>query len=56
MELQVYVNNVFDKKYVANGWGGAYYLKGSDEKQYAEAIGYYPQAERNFMTRLSLKF
>jgi iron complex outermembrane recepter protein len=56
MELQVYVNNAFDKKYVANGWAGAYYYEGSSEKQYADAIGYYPQAERNFMTRLSLKF
>lgn len=56
MELQVYANNVFNKKYVANGWAGAYYYEGGNEKQYADAIGYYPQAERNFMTRLSLKF
>jgi iron complex outermembrane receptor protein len=56
IELQAYVNNLFDKKYVANGWAGAYYYEGSNEKQYDGGIGYYPQAERNFMTRLSLKF
>lgn len=54
IELQVYVNNLFNKKYVANGYGGASYGEGSDVKQYY--VGYFPQAERNFMTRLSLKF
>ncbi len=52
IELQAYVNNVFGRKYVANGWADAEYESG--EKVYY--IGYYPQAERNFMTRLSLKF
>ena len=52
MELQAYVNNVFSRKYVANGWSDADYEGG--EKTYW--IGYYPQAERNFMTRLSLRF
>lgn len=56
VQLQLYVNNVFNKKYIANGWAGAYYMEDSSEKQYADAIGYYPQAERNFMTRLSLRF
>lgn len=54
MQLQVYANNVFNRKYIANGWAGAYYY--GNEKDYDDAIGYYPQAERNFMTRLSLRF
>lgn len=52
VELQAYVNNVFSKKYVANGWSDADY-EGGVKTYY---LGYYPQAERNFMTRLSLRF
>ncbi|MDD4777955.1 MAG: TonB-dependent receptor [Fermentimonas sp.] len=51
--LQVYVNNLFDKEYVANGWAATdTFADGSS----INWIGYYPQATRNYMMRLTLSF
>lgn len=51
--LQVYVNNLFNKEYVANGWAATdTFFDGSS----INWIGYYPQAARNYMMRLTLSF
>ena len=52
------VNNIFDKEYVSNG----YYYTYDDDWSVAgqlttiEGAGYYPQATRNFLVGLTLKF
>src|SRR5690554_4615928 len=52
-DLQFYANNIFNKKYVANGWAATdTFADGSS----INWIGYYPQAIRNYMVRLSLSF
>lgn len=51
--LQIYVNNLFNKEYVANGWAATdTFADGSN----INWIGYYPQATRNYMMRLTLSF
>lgn len=51
--LQVFVNNLFNREYVANGWAATdTFADGSS----IHWIGYYPQATRNFMARLTLSF
>ena len=51
--LQVFVNNLFSKEYVANGWAATdTFADGSS----IHWIGYYPQATRNYMARLTLSF
>ncbi len=44
VDLNVMINNIFNKKYVSNGWYGWGY------------VGYYPQAEANFLAGVTLKF
>ena len=52
------VNNIFDKEYVSNGY---YYTYDDDwsvpgQLTTIEGAGYYPQATRNFLVGLTLKF
>jgi iron complex outermembrane receptor protein len=49
--LQVFVNNLFNKEYVANGWADTF-----ADGSFINWIGYYPQATRNYMARLTLSF
>ena len=51
--LQVFINNIFNKEYIANGWAATDTFSDGSTINY---IGYYPQATRNFMTRLTLSF
>src|SRR5690554_1238009 len=51
--LQVYVNNLFNKEYVANGWAATDTFSDGSSINW---IGYYPQAARNYMMRLTLSF
>ena len=51
--LQVFVNNLFNKKYVANGWASTVTFADDSSINW---IGYYPQATRNYMMRLTLSF
>jgi len=55
--LNVLVNNLFDQKYVSNGYTYSYYYRplGSADKPTTENF-YYPQAGINFLTGLTLKF
>jgi len=51
--LQLFVNNLFNREYVANGWAATdTFADGSS----IHWIGYYPQATRNYMARLTLSF
>jgi iron complex outermembrane receptor protein len=53
ISFQVFINNFFNKEYVANGWAATdTFADGS----YINWIGYYPQATRNYMGRLTLTF
>jgi iron complex outermembrane receptor protein len=52
------INNIFDEKYVSNGY---YYTYDDDwsvpgQLTTIEGAGYYPQATRNFLVGLTLKF
>ena len=51
--LQLFVNNLFNREYVANGWAATdTFADGSS----INWIGYYPQATRNIMARLTISF
>jgi iron complex outermembrane recepter protein len=51
-ELQLLVNNIFNKLYENNGYGGNWYEDGV-EKTWAY---YFPQAGINYMLRIGVKF
>lgn len=53
INLQFFVNNLFNKKYVANGWAGTDVFADDSHIHY---VGYYPQAPRNIMGRLTISF
>lgn len=53
LDLQLFVNNIFNKEYVANAWTETYKFTDGSQEVYT---GLYPQATRNFMTKISLKF
>jgi iron complex outermembrane receptor protein len=52
IDFQILVNNIFNKVYVSNGYGGNWYEDGV-EKSWSY---YFPQAGTNFMVRIGLKF
>lgn len=52
-QLQVFVNNLFNSEYEANGWASTDAFQDGSTINY---IGYYPQAPRNYMVRLTLNF
>lgn len=52
-QLQLFVNNLLNRKYVANGWAATDAFEDGNVVHY---IGYYPQATRNYMARLTLSF
>lgn len=51
--LQFMVNNLFNKKYIANGWAATDYVEDGTSSNW---IGYYPQATRNFMFKATVSF
>lgn len=52
LELQLWINNIFNQKYVSNAYGGNWYEEGV-EKTWAY---YFPQAGTNWLVRAALKF
>ncbi|MGI6572759.1 MAG: TonB-dependent receptor [Fermentimonas sp.] len=52
-QLQLFVNNLFNREYVVNGWAATDAFEDGSVIHY---IGYYPQATRNYMARLTLSF
>lgn len=53
IDLQLYVNNIFDKKYVANAWVDPYRFTDGSEIIYK---GLFPQAPTNIMARVGVRF
>ena len=51
--LQVFVHNLFNREYVANGWAATDTFADGSSLNW---IGYYPQATRNYMARLTISF
>jgi iron complex outermembrane recepter protein len=51
-QFQILINNILNEVYESNAYGGNWYENG-EEKSWAY---YFPQAGRNFMVRISLKF
>lgn len=54
IDLQFFVNNVFSKKYVANGYAST--VRFADDSPESSWIGLYPQATRNVMAKLGIRF
>lgn len=54
IDLQLVVNNIFNKRYVANAWVST--DKFSDGSAPIVYTGYFPQATRNFMVKLGIRF
>ena len=52
--LQLFVNNLFNKEYMANGWASTEVFEADGSS--VNWIGYYPQAPRNYMARLTVSF
>jgi iron complex outermembrane recepter protein len=52
IDLQLFVNNIFNLMYESNGYGGDWYENGM-EKTWAY---YFPQAGTNFLLKLGVKF
>lgn len=52
MDLFIAINNIFDTKYESNAWVYRYYSANKHEVM----DGYFPQAGRNIMAGLNLKF
>ena len=53
LDFQFLVNNLLDKKYVANAWVATDKFSDGNEIIYR---GFYPQAPRNFMTKITFRF
>ena len=53
IELDFFVNNLFNAEYIANGWTDKSVDSAGDVTYYQ---GFFPQAARNFMVRLGVKF
>lgn len=53
IDLQFMVNNLFDKKYIANAWVSKDKFSDGSEVVYK---GLFPQAPRNFMGRVTVRF
>jgi iron complex outermembrane receptor protein len=57
LSLSLMVNNLFNTDYISNAWVYRYYTDGTNSQPVEKALdGYFPQAFRNYMIGLSLKF
>lgn len=55
LEFRLIVNNLMNKKYIANAWVETVYFAEGEVKEMTFK-GFYPQAERNIMGRIIVKF
>lgn len=53
IDVQFYVNNLLNKRYVANAWVDTSYSEDGTPSVYK---GYYPQATRNIMGKVTIRF
>ena len=56
LNLQLFVNNVFSKEYAANGYASKSFFKDKDKETASSYVGLYPQAPRNIMARVTIRF
>jgi iron complex outermembrane recepter protein len=57
LSLSLMINNLFSTDYISNAWVYRYYTDGSNNQPEEKALdGYFPQAFRNYMIGLSLRF
>lgn len=54
--LEFFVNNLFGAEYSANGYASQSFFRTGNTDAPSDYIGYYPQAPRNFMGRLTISF
>ena len=52
LDIQLFINNIFNNRYTSNGYGGPWYQDGTE---YTWAY-YFPQAGTNFLIKLEVKF
>lgn len=53
ISLELFANNIFNQQYIANAWVATDKFDDGSEIAYK---GFYPQAMRNFMMRMTIKF
>jgi len=53
ISVQGYINNLFNSEFVANGWAATDTFQDGSSINY---VGYYPQATRNFLLRMTISF
>ncbi len=53
ISLQLFANNIFNSKYIANGWASTEIFNKEGTYNW---IGYYPQATRNYMIKATINF
>lgn len=53
ISLQLFANNIFNSKYIANGWASTEIFNKEGTYNW---IGYYPQATRNYMVKVTVAF
>lgn len=56
ISLQFFVNNLFGSLYSANGYASLSYLRDGGTDTPMDYVGFYPQAPRNYMGRLTIRF
>ena len=58
IQWSLLINNIFDRKYESNGYFYTYDDTWSDPSKVTtiEGTGYYPQATRNFLAGIQLRF
>jgi iron complex outermembrane recepter protein len=52
LDIQLFINNIFNNRYISNGYGGPWYEDGAE---YTWAY-YFPQAGTNFLIKMDFKF
>lgn len=55
IDLDLFVNNLLGTEYVANGYASTSFVENTGDTRY-HYVGLYPQATRNFMVRMTVKF
>ncbi len=54
--LDFFVNNIFGTEYAANGYASKSFFRADGVDTPSDYVGYYPQATRNYMARVTIKF
>lgn len=55
VDLDVFVNNLLGAEYISNGYASTSLVENTADKRY-HYVGFYPQATRHFMARMTVRF